>query len=673
MVEISSGLKFSQYPDKFFPSDLQILQEKLTNKEHFAFNKAADGELAIVRGEAIDRTPLGNGEFKYTPGNPEDEIFRQKLIDALKYHHEQYFVGLACPCCVGKEKAIWMRNFVDKDEQYLTWANLLVNSNYDHYVKHIVPLFSEYEVILVCNYQATLDNLPFSVKQDFRCGANAWRADYHLLDEIKNYLESQQITNHLFLFCCGPLGNILVHQLFTNYPDNTYLDIGSTLDPWLFGEQGYTRGYLKNKPEINKECKWHPDDVEPFDLVLVVPEINRGWILDGICQEIVKYFAGSYRIVYFPTDELPLAKTYFFANHPLPQRCFKLYPQIKYSQLLVWHPHPENLEQISYELVQTLNQCDKIICPGSKFTQLLIDSGVKPDQVTYVLGGADPDFFLPHQRQNGVVGFCSAYYQRKAPDRILAIIKAMPQRQFLLLGRKWEEYEQFAELKALPNFTYVEASYSEYPQYYAQMDVFVSPAMLEGGPIPLLEAMMCNIVPVASNTGFAIDLINHGENGFIFDVDSSVANICNLIEQAFEIETDIRSTVINLSWQNFSQQIQALMSVSLPDSQNRLQQLQVEYRTVYNQNQNLLSERKSRKVKVEKLYEERKEMKSKIKGLNNDIQQLKQDKQQLKSKLSSANQGNKKLKAELEAIKSSKWWKLKQKWDTVKHTIQRNQ
>lgn len=136
----------------------------------------------------------------------------------------------------------------------------------------------------------------------------------------------------------------------------------------------------------------------------------------------------------------------------------------------------------------------------------------------------------------------------------------MPSRKFILLGKGWKEYSKFSEMQDLANFTYIEAPYSDYPKYYAEMDVFVSTAKLEGGPIPLVEAMMCNVVPVASKTGFAPDLIIHGDNGFLFDTDSSVETICELIEQAYQIKTNVRNSVENLSWKNLSLEVQKLLT-----------------------------------------------------------------------------------------------------------------
>ncbi|MDJ0616918.1 MAG: glycosyltransferase family 4 protein [Calothrix sp. MO_192.B10] len=296
-----------------------------------------------------------------------------------------------------------------------------------------------------------------------------------------------------------------------------------------------------------------------YDLVFVIFGFAKNWILEAICREIATYFSGKYCFHYSETD-LPPSKAYFIAHYSFLPPCLKQNPHMWWSKILVWYTHPRNDLGISNEeLIYVLNKATKVICACSQFARLLVSQGLKSERVTYILGAADPNIFQSHQRQNGAVGFCTAFYYRKEPERIFNIIKMMPHRKFILLGKGWEKYEKFLEMQSLPNFSYIEAPYSDYPQYYALMDVFVSPAKLEGGPIPLVETMMCNVVPVASNTGFAPDLIVHGENGFIFDVDSSVEDICELIDQAFEIKADVRKGVQHLSWENFSLNVQKIM------------------------------------------------------------------------------------------------------------------
>lgn len=66
---------------------------------------------------------------------------------------------------------------------------------------------------------------------------------------------------------------------------------------------------------------------------------------------------------------------------------------------------------------------------------------------------------------------------------------------------------------------------------------------------------MSNAVPVASRTGFAPELIQHGRNGFLFDTGASPGAIAELIESAYELTGNIRKTVEQLSWENLSASI----------------------------------------------------------------------------------------------------------------------
>lgn len=319
-------------------------------------------------------------------------------------------------------------------------------------------------------------------------------------------------------------------------------------------KQTYTLSWVKS--QLDKLINVKP--TTEYDLVFVIYESTRGWILEAICKEIAAYFSGNY-CYHYSTSHLPPSKAYFFSHYALFPACLEQNSHIWNSKSIVWYTHPRDIGISNDKLVYALSKATKVVSTCSQFVELLNSQGLSSEKTTFILGGADPEIFKPHQRFEGAVGFCSAYQERKAPEKIFSIISMMPHRKFILLGRKWNEYEKFTELMNLPNLCYVEAPYADYPTYYAQMDVFVSVSNLEGGPIPLLEAMMCNAVPVASKTGFAPDIITHGENGFLFDTDSSAEAICELIEKAFRIETDVRATVEHLTWKNFSLEIQKLL------------------------------------------------------------------------------------------------------------------
>jgi hypothetical protein len=236
--------------NKNFRNDLNTIIEKLKTKEPFAFSKYADGELSVLVNK-----PINNGEFWFNPET--DQSSRENLINSFRYKNESYFVGISCPCCIGGSPVHnWMKKNSGQDEEHLTWANIFVNSNHPYYVENMIPEYKNYEVVVVSNSSSNIDALPFDVKKHFSIGKNAWTEDYSLVQEIKNYIDENDINGNLFLFCAGPFGNILTHQLFEHNSQNTYIDIGSTLNVMLLGEAGKNRSYLRGGASLNKVCVW---------------------------------------------------------------------------------------------------------------------------------------------------------------------------------------------------------------------------------------------------------------------------------------------------------------------------------------------------------------------------------------------------------------------------------
>jgi len=241
---------------KDFKQDFVKFEEKVKNHKPFAISRNNDGEMIILFDEFIDiRTKL-NGEFIYDPKQEKHRFFRDKLMESAQYKADNYYVGIACRCCVGDDKHERLKALTGLDDEHLTWGNIFVNSNYPLYIDRIVPLIDDYNVVMVINNKANINNLPFinKIVKTFRVGTNAWMQDYKLVDEMKKYIEENNIENHMFLFCAGPFSNILIHECFKSSPNNTYLDAGSTLDNYM--GLGATRGYLRGADTLNKICIW---------------------------------------------------------------------------------------------------------------------------------------------------------------------------------------------------------------------------------------------------------------------------------------------------------------------------------------------------------------------------------------------------------------------------------
>lgn len=291
-----------------------------------------------------------------------------------------------------------------------------------------------------------------------------------------------------------------------------------------------------------------------------VPTKSKGWILEAACREIASrletpsQFCESYKA-------LPKATAYFFCHYHFYLSALKLHPWLADENCIVWFTHPQKPD-LGPATVNSLRSAT-VVTMCSRWRDYLIEQGLEAERVKTIVGAADPEFFQPHHRGGGKVGFCTAYYERKGPDRILDLVKLLPEYQFVLLGRNWEQYPRFDELRSLANLEYREAAYHQYPAFYSELDVFVSASLLEGGPIPLLESMMSNVVPVASDTGFAPDVISHGENGFLYPAEErNTTVIAQLVRQAMHLEGDVRNSVLPFSWNAYAMKYSELFKAA---------------------------------------------------------------------------------------------------------------
>ena len=326
------------------------------------------------------------------------------------------------------------------------------------------------------------------------------------------------------------------------------------LSPFVKTDAGSARSLIEAGPYAERL-----NDDRSVDWAFVVHEKSRGWILDAICREIGSRQPKSWQVVYYP-DPGPDAKNYFFSHHSVFETFVKRNDdKLKDANVLVWYTHPRVETPTSVaNLLLAFERATKIIFTCKSNRQIWLERGLAEEKTVVILGAADPNFFRFHERGNGVIGLSSSFYERKNPDSLLEVIKLLPHRQFVLLGRNWNRYALFEEMRALPNFTYNTAPYRHYGEIYSTFDVFLSISRLEGGPIPLIEAMMSNAVPVASRTGFAPDIIRHGENGYIFDLDASPETIAAMIEAAFDLPGNIRESVEDLTWESLSARVVSL-------------------------------------------------------------------------------------------------------------------
>ena len=243
--------------------DFRLAFHKLTDmlqaKENFAFSRFSDGELFILQNKTVvladNHYITGNikGPNRYTEEEHKEfypelhQKYREKLIECYMHNQENYFKGICTGTDnhVGSENFKWMIDFHGGDHENLTFANLLINANYSKFVERIIPILKEREVIYIVNKLADTDLLPFKLSKKFKIGSNCMIEDYDVSQKVLEYIRKNKVKDAVVLCSAASLSNFIIYDCFKDNTNNTFLDIGSCLNPLLNLEGWkYTRGYL---------------------------------------------------------------------------------------------------------------------------------------------------------------------------------------------------------------------------------------------------------------------------------------------------------------------------------------------------------------------------------------------------------------------------------------------
>lgn len=233
--------------------------------EPFAFVRFADGEGSIIdNNTAWLRRRRASASWEHIPKRKEDEEFRQKLIDSLSYNDKNYFIGI--PCRQAHQRRFHylfdkLKGMTTIPEEQLTFSTVFKDYNWKKYLDIFVPLCTNRECYLVSNEFA---KGPKESWLQFKKHFSVPRGNAHLscdktYDIIKEYIDENKTEGAVFLFAAGPGTNVIIHKLWKENKHNTYIDIGSTLDSYLFKHsrcRGKSRVYLRKNGRGYKPWKW---------------------------------------------------------------------------------------------------------------------------------------------------------------------------------------------------------------------------------------------------------------------------------------------------------------------------------------------------------------------------------------------------------------------------------
>jgi len=223
---------------------------------------------------------------------------------------------------------------------------------------------------------------------------------------------------------------------------------------------------------------------------------------------------------------------------------------LKLKSIIILYTHTNS--PVTSNQIQILKK-STVICLNSQEKSYLVKNGLSEAQIKVRPTGVKFEEFSCStvSKMPKSVILVSDFGLRKNPNLIFSTVSFCQEFNFTLIGRNWEKYNRFAQLNEFPNFNYVEYSKKDYKNYLDKAKIFLSLSNLEGGPLPLIESMAMNVVPVCTDTGYAPDIIQHGVNGFILPIPASVHTIKDSLFLANKLEILPRESVLDLTYSNY--------------------------------------------------------------------------------------------------------------------------
>ncbi|HYC62603.1 MAG TPA: glycosyltransferase family 4 protein [Thermoanaerobaculia bacterium] len=154
--------------------------------------------------------------------------------------------------------------------------------------------------------------------------------------------------------------------------------------------------------------------------------------------------------------------------------------------------------------------------------------------------------------------FSAKFLPRKDPMTLLRAVDAMRHRDraaviFLGHGELRDEMERFARERSLSVHFAGFVNQSQLPKHYAAADVFVLPSVYEPRGTVINEAMASGLpVIISDRCGPIADIVQHGENGFVFaagDVAALARHLDELVaDPELRARMALRSREIISTW-----------------------------------------------------------------------------------------------------------------------------
>lgn len=246
------------------------------------------------------------------------------------------------------------------------------------------------------------------------------------------------------------------------------------------------------------------------------------------------------------------------------------------------HEVEPTLGPISYaDLSNTVGACkavDRVVVNSEYMRNSVVSYyGAKRSKIVVIPNGVDLKRFSGEADRLALSGEPAILYvgdisRRKGVDVLIKaaakLQSALPNMKLHLVGsgRYLSDFQRLALEEGIGKrvFFHGWVPDSIIPRYFKSADMCVFPSRYEPFGIVVLEAMASGVPIVASNAGGIREIICHGENGFLFEIDDSAA-LSNTILALYK-DADLRKrmsdatlkSAVKYSWENIAERYASL-------------------------------------------------------------------------------------------------------------------
>ena len=231
--------------------DIKNVFQKLKIKQPFCFIRFSDGEVEIIRNRYLKiskgityfRGKKSKNNFSQIDSKEFDPNInfdiREDLILSSIARMPNYYKGMPHKRFI-KDRDLLVTLHGGLDEN-ITFADLLINSNYKFFREKIIPLICNYkDVYLIANFRAKpIDILKKS--KHIKIPDNFFDNYQQIRDEVIEKLLHIP-KGSLILSSASSLTNIVGYRIFQSRKDITFLDVGTSINDLLSLDK-ITRSY----------------------------------------------------------------------------------------------------------------------------------------------------------------------------------------------------------------------------------------------------------------------------------------------------------------------------------------------------------------------------------------------------------------------------------------------